>query len=89
MRVGDLADAVAQHAVVDRRVERVRRRLGELDVDVEQERLPVPALVLVRAVEAGQLDAVQLDLHAIALATVSASTCSFTSCARRIVAPRS
>src|SRR5262249_31482028 len=86
---GDAPDEVAYRPVVHGRLDRVLRRLGHVERDVEEERLRRVALGRVDAVRRRPLEPADLDDHAIALATDSASTCSLTSCARRIVAPRS
>src|SRR5690242_19140837 len=61
--LADAADEVADEAVVQCRVERVGGRLWDLQRDVEEERLPVAALVLVCAVASEQLEPVDLDDH--------------------------
>src|SRR5262249_57404782 len=67
-----------------------RPALPHVQLDVEEEVLAAPPLLLVHAVPAQQAQIANLDRdHAIAPATVSASTCGLTSWTRRIVAPRS
>ena len=96
--LGDLDDGGDDVAVVDRVLDPVglgRRRLRELEVEVDEESLALLPLVLEHAVEAAELDAVELDRHrstlprSTAAATASASTCARTSCTRKSVAPRS
>jgi hypothetical protein len=91
--VGELTDERRDGTVVDRVLDPVRcpGPVRDLEPDVEEEALPVAALVLVDAVVAVQLQAGQLDggQDATAFATASASTVSRTSWTRRIVAPRS
>src|SRR3954468_5815154 len=89
--VVDAADEVAHLPVVDRRLDRVFRRLCDLERDVEEKALTVAPFVVVHAVAALELEPVHLDDHpdTTPAATLSASTCSRTSWARRMVAPRS
>src|SRR3954454_23097558 len=94
-RLRDVAHCCGDVAVVDGVVDPVvRARVADVELDVVQERLPIPLLVLVDAVEAVDLEAVELESRhqpapATAAATVSASTCGRTSWTRKIVAPRS
>src|SRR5262249_10391465 len=81
----------ARHvAVVDRFVDAIgRAAVADLERDVVEEALPVPALALVEAVEAVELEARELYLHAptsTACAAVSASTCSRPRWTRKIAA---
>src|SRR5205085_2675473 len=101
--IGAKAAAISQRAGVapdvaavrntGKRVEPVgERRLGDIEIDVVQERLAELSFLVGCAVPSEDLEGVQLDgdhAPASAAATVSASTCSRTSCARMIVAPRS
>src|SRR5205085_3985782 len=92
-RVRQRSDARRHFLVVDGIVEPVgERRLGDIEIDVVQERLAELSFLVGCAVPSEDLEGVQLDgdhAPASAAATVSASTCSRTSCARMIVAPRS
>src|SRR5205809_5903334 len=80
---GDLADERRDLAVVDRVLDPVARAaVADLELDVVEEELAEPLLLLLDAVVAEHVQAVELDLHAstTALAAASASTCSRTSC---------
>src|SRR5439155_10856701 len=79
---------IPHDAIVGGRLDRILARLGPLERDIDEERLPGLALVLVDPVTAENLEPVHLHDHpATASATFSASTCSSTSWARMIVAP--
>ena len=87
--VGDLLDPGGHLAVVDRGLDPVDSRLGQIELDVEEKRLLVALLLVEHAVAAEDLQPMELENQSIALAAVSASTVSRTSWTRRIVAPRS
>ena len=89
---GNFPDERDHLAVVDGLLELVLGRLGQLELDVVEERLLLLALLRLGAVAAADLEPAQLhdDGHpSAAAAAVRASTCSRTSWTRRIVAPRS
>src|SRR3954468_8332403 len=93
-RLEDLAHARDDLAVVDGVLEAVRHRgVRNLEPQVIDEGLRIPALVLFDTVGADELEAGELDEDAhgatTARAAVNASTCSRTSWTRKIEAPRS
>ena len=66
LRVRDLVDGRDDVAVVDGVLDPVgrrRRRVGEVELEVDEEALTVAPLLLEHAVEAVQLDAAELDRH--------------------------
>src|SRR5438093_1617652 len=89
---GDLSHELDDLAVVDGLLQAVGWRLGQFELEVEEERLVALVLLGHGAVATAHLEAGQLAEHdhpRAAAAAVSASTWSRTSWTRRIVAPRS